>query len=83
MKSAEEWSKELFEIAPENITDAQFQQIIQQIQLDAFKAGAMWAARVADNPPDYFTNAARFGPCEAATKIRIAASNLKQLPEVG
>jgi len=80
MKSAEEWSKEIAYIQGINMANQQFTMSdsatkwwIKEIQLDAFKAGARWAAGMCDR--------SEYSNGGIGTDIRSAAKNLKEIPE--
>ena len=68
MKPATEWAKH----GP-TFTQEQYLQRVEAIQLDAFKAGAEWAAARLSNLPNHYADYARI-------TIKAASSNLKELP---
>lgn len=77
MKTAEEWRKHFKVWAEEWASDKE----IKTIQLDAFKAGAEWAASkvaIYDNPNDTWGGGLLFG---RASSIRREISNLKEIPK--
>jgi hypothetical protein len=93
MKTAEEWSNILNEIGPDELTI----DTVQEIQLDAFKAGAEWAAARVDDVATKLLQIAKdvqdddrlklslLNDCNEWTLARqailTAAANLKEIPK--
>ena len=64
-----------------NCLDVSLEEVINTIQLDAFKAGAEWAAAkvaIYDNPNDTWGGGLLFG---RASSIRREISILKEIPK--
>ena len=82
MKTAEDWLSNVeFEIGTRSgILREEFRRVIQQIQLDAFKAGAKWAAEEVQSH-----KYCGCGQCEIEqmlkTRISNAAEQLTELPK--
>jgi len=86
MKTAEEWTVKyplsfpfIDSIEPiiKNVAgDERLINLIREIQLDAFKAGAEWAAKIAKKQPR-----ALMDTHHVADSIISAVSNLKELPK--
>jgi len=81
MKTAEEW----FDIRRKQINEirntAPSKEFYEQIQLDAFKAGAEWAAKHCDNELNIVLGASKHTANKIKQNILSASSNLKEIPK--
>lgn len=79
MKSAEEWAVRI-----QNSKEP-WPKLVEMIQLDAFKAGARWAAGqcgfVDDTPCNDFERGENSGMLTCEIGILTATNNLKEIPE--
>lgn len=78
MIEATNWQEKLFRV---NSMEENELWLIERIQLDAFKAGARWAAKIALKSFEHLDNDFNLAGKVISGDLEMASSNLKEIPK--